>query len=141
MSETNEPITGREATAWEGFLLDWGMETYKQTVTRLDAALQRAITLATALVGGSIYFVSTDQVPPFFRVVAMFFFLAALSAALIGTMFHRETVPLDEPTRIEAFKTKVIAWRDKWVVWSYRHLAAGLYVATLGVLFRLVKLA
>lgn len=130
------PLTGRPATDEEVFLLDWGRETYKGTIPRLNDALGRVITLSTALLGGSIYFVKDDALPPFFRVMAMFCFLAALSAAFAGTLFRRETVRLRDPEAIRKFKDEVATHRDWWLQVACWAVWAGLWFATAGVVVK-----
>lgn len=134
-------IEGKMPDPQDVLFLDWGWETYKQTIPRLDAGLQRVITLATALLGGTAFIVSDAQLAPCFRGTSMVLFMAALTAALAGTQLHRESTNLNDPVAIEKFKVKVIDWRDWWLTRSYAALWTGLWVAMLGIFFRWVNLA
>lgn len=134
--EPQDVIQGRPADPFDVFLLDWGRETYKQIIPRLNDALQRIITLSAALLGGSIYFVNAESIPAGFRAVAMLAFFGALTAAFIGTHFRRETVDLNDPHAIERFKLAVIGWRDRCLSWASALLWIGLGCAAAGVVSR-----
>jgi hypothetical protein len=124
-------------SAWDQFLVSVGQDTYKQMIPRLDAAYQRVITLNTAMIGGTIYFVGADQLNHAFRLASMILFFASLGCALVGGRIFNEMVPLNEARAIEDFHRRVTESRYRWLGFSYWLLFSGLAVAALGVVCRL----
>lgn len=137
----DEILQGQPADPYDCFLLDWGQETVKQTIPRLTEALQRVSTLATAMLGGSLFFLKDDACPPAFRVAAMLAFVAALAAAYHGTLPHTEPMRMNDPRSVERFKAKVADYRSRWLWNASWSLWGGLFLAVMGVLFRMVSLA
>jgi len=127
-------------TKAEEFYLDWADETVKQAITRVSDALQRTGTLAVAMLGGSLYVVKDNSLPDWFRVPAMLLFLASTTAAYQG-LFPREVAAERTPAGIQRYKAGVLDHRRRWLKFAAGLLWGGLWVATLGVLFRWVGLA
>jgi hypothetical protein len=140
---TEPPVVVKKAVLADpedDFALQWGRETLKDTIPRLDAALQRLITLDTALLGGSIFFVSSDILPHGFRLSAMFAFLASLAVAFYGSQLVGQNLALGDPDAIRSMKAQITTHRYGWLRWASWLLWTGLFFATLGSLFRVVSL-
>lgn len=118
------------------FYLTWGEETAKQTIPRLNDALQRMSTLATAMLGGSLFFVTADVLAAGFRATAMTFFLAALVASFYGLLPKSEVISLGDPAAIRRFKVGVAAHRQKWLSLACLALCAGFGVAVFGAVVK-----
>lgn len=130
-------VPGRFADPDDLFALDWGRETLKQVIPRLNDALQRVSTLATALLGGSLFFATDAVLAPGFRAAAMAFFLAALVTSFIGLLPKSEIVALGDPAAIRRFKTAVAVHRQRWLSVSCVALVIGAGVSVLGAAARM----
>lgn len=136
-----DPIEGVPTSHRDNMLLDWGIETLKQSIPRLNDSLQRTATLATALLGGSLFFVKDDSCPPFFRMTSMFLILISLAGAFFGSLARSESVQLSDPNDIERFKTELAEHRQWWLRFASGFLWVGMFIAAIGALLKAVKLA
>lgn len=136
---SNEMRKAELADPEEVFLLDWGREMQKGTIPRLDEALQRVITLDTALLGGSLYVVSADVMPSSLRAAAMLAFLVSLAAAFRGSLPLAGQMRLNDPNSVREFKEKVAVHRHRWLQRACWLMWGGLALAILGFLCRLLK--
>lgn len=136
----DDVIEAQYADPVDVFYLEWGRETLKQVIPRLTDSLQRVITLATALLGGSMFFASSDVVPSHFRAAAMILFLASLSMALYGILPYSAPVGLNDPRSVQDFKATVAEFRQRWLWHSVAALWLGLTAGVLGAVIKAMNI-
>ncbi len=110
-----------------------GWEAYKAAVPNLNAALQRMVTLASALIGGSLVFLKDDRIDRGLQLWACGLFLLSLLVAFTGSMPLGRHVNLSDPADIEAFKDQTARRKTAWLVTSFAAMVAGFVVVIAGM--------
>lgn len=90
------------------FLLEWGKESLKKNIGIVNDALQRMVTLNSALLGGSIAFYDDKVMPTAAKFWVELFFLIALISAFLGMLPKEERVDLKCPADVKAAKKHIL---------------------------------
>jgi hypothetical protein len=133
----DEIVTGRPATAEEEMTVAVADEAAKQAVPRLNEALNRLVTLSTAMTGGALAALKNDICTGWGRVGSATFFFLALAAAVVGSLPHVSRIEWEIRALVADVESAI--WRKKWGSWiCCVFLAAGALVAVLGAGVRAV---
>lgn len=134
-AEPEFDVTVETATADDCFFLDVWNRSFEGTVTRLNDALNRLMTLSTAMVGGSLVLLKEDICYGWFRVLVTFLFFLALTFAVVGSVPVAVGMDFD-PESVRRKLSHSAAVKRKWV-WSVSAcIIAGAFIAVLGVVAR-----
>jgi hypothetical protein len=147
MSETtqilNEPIATNEAeeiieaqkpTKEELFFVDLALQAFAGTIPRLNDYLSKIIVLDTALIGGSIFWLTSETMRPFFRLAVVCTFIASLVLACLGLYPIGGNVPTRRPYAIRNFHLAIMQRKISWLQWSVGLLLAGFTIAVIGMI-------
>ena len=123
-------------TEEDQFYLTWGKETLKNNISLANATLSQLLTLCTALIGSSVYFLS-DQVLPKWALLGTFFLLmTSLVAAIIGVFPRGSEVDLSSPSDIRTHKNLTLALKRRQIAFCVGPLLASLFFAVIGVIVK-----
>jgi|GEM_PF-6998898 len=131
-----EGWTVRPITPEEKFYLDLADDAVKQSIPRLNDAINRLITLGSAMAGGSLVFLKDDVCAPWCRFLAAFGFFLALAYAVYASIPSPAQVTCDAPSIKKVFED-VADEKNRRVTISTCLLVAGLAFAILGAFIRL----
>lgn len=124
-------VESRACTAEEEYFLKLDEESVRQAIPRLNDALARLLTLATALAGGTLGLLKDDVCSGWGRVgAALCFFLAVLVAAYGVVPFQRTR--LSTPEEIADALDAARLHKRRLMLVTLAALMAGLFVALLG---------
>lgn len=140
-SSLKTETTGRALKAVEAspenrelFLL--GRKMIEGSIEAVQDMLKQLLTLATALLGGSIAFTS-DQLMPFpFKAVIVASFLLTVGISIWGMMPYGADLCPNLPQTVREARDKSLDWKMKRLQWAGFFLVAGFFVAFVGLLVR-----
>lgn len=125
-------VTGqRLATAEETFYVTLQDDEIRASVPRLNEAISKMLTLATALAGGSLVFLKEDVCVPWARVAAAALFFVALGVAAFGLIPARGWYSQDID-RIREQRQGAVNHKRFLLKVVCGVIAGGLFVAILG---------
>lgn len=90
----SEAPLSRLATPEEAEAFEWARETRRSGITTVNESLKQILTLATALLGGSVALISPSAMPGWAKASGCAFLLLALVVALWGSLPYR--IDLDD---------------------------------------------
>jgi hypothetical protein len=119
------------------FFGDLARRQIELSLNRVNDALNRLITLATALSGGALVGLKDDVCTGWGRVLAATLFFIALSLAVCGS------VPLEDrigqgPDAVRRSITEAASKKKRWVRLSTGFLISGLAMAVVGAFAHLI---
>lgn len=127
------PPMGADPTDEEKFYLDWGRETLKGNITRINDLQKSLVTLSVSFLGGSIVFYSDAATTPIFKVLVTAVLLAGAIVAFLGSVPVQYKLDLDDPGQIRQVKARTLETKKRWYIASAIFLVAGLGLAALGL--------
>jgi hypothetical protein len=133
------PPVGTDPTAEEKFYLDWGLETVKSNISRLNELLRNLVTLSVSLLAGSVVFYGDAMTTPFFKGMTTAALIAAAIVSVLGSIPEQYKIDLSDPNQIKAAKAQTLAKKKIWYQASAILLLAGLCFAALGMGFKYVS--
>lgn len=108
-------------------------EGLKQSIPRLNDAIGKMLTLATAMAGGSLAFLKDDICPPWGRMAAGFFFILSTAAAAFASIpYSSQSSPALED--LDAQFKSACAWKRNCLRVCYGLLLIGFFFAFAGTL-------
>jgi hypothetical protein len=133
--EDVEVIQGQRPTREDLFYVGWAEETLKGNLARVSDTLGRLMALSAALLGGSITLAGAKLLADLPVRAAMFCFLVALIAALLGSFLREGLVDPRRPDQIREHKDRILQSRRNYALASSLAVLAGLLAAMVAVLF------
>jgi hypothetical protein len=125
--------TGQIPTNAEIFYTTWGEELLKGSIKTLNDSHQRLTTLATALLGASVF--ASDRVGRGCYIVAVLCFVVTLLASLAGGFpYSMGTVCVSDPDAVREFTERGMKWKTRLLTAGAVTLSLGLSVAVAGVI-------
>lgn len=143
MSEVEHLPVSRPPNEDEKLWFDVRREAVRQSVPRLNEAIGRLLTLATALAGGVLAFLKDDVCPAWYRVAAGGCFFVALAVAAWGAMPTPGSAsfgPTVGPDLIRSNQAKAMEAKVWFVRASLTAIVCGLLVALVGTAVRAASL-
>jgi len=131
-----EVIHGQRLSREEEFYLAWGAEALRLNLTLVRDLLQRLITLAATLAGGSAAFLDEKIIVAPARLAAVLFFLGSMILALVAIYPRSDTVPMD-PFAIRGSKANALDKKRTWLFWAYVLMGLGFCAVLVGMYVRL----
>lgn len=133
--EVVEIVDHHLTTDEEKYFTELWLKGFELSLARANDALSRAITLGTALAGGSLVLLKEDICYGWWKIAAAALFLVALAVAIYGSTPMLSAAPLDHSITQRAYTGATIrkAWYAKQ---SMRLLILGLLVAIVGAAAR-----
>lgn len=125
-------VTVAPATADDCFFLDAWNRSFEGSVARANEALNRVLTLSTAMTGGSLVLLKEDICYGWWKVAAAALFFAALAVAVLGSVPVAVAVEFD-PTSVRAKLSHAAAVKRRWLWAASACLVAGSLAAVVGV--------
>lgn len=126
------------ATVDDCFFLDLWNRSFEGSVARMNDALNRLVTLSTAMAGGSLVLLKEDICYGLFRVVAAALFFMALAVSVVGAVPVAVRVEFD-PRSVRTQLARSAAVKRRWVWGATACLLAGLLVVVIGVFVRAAR--
>ncbi len=130
----SESIVGEVPTNEEIFYAEYGDDLTRDTIPFLNQVLRQFVTLSTALMGGSIAFLSDSLVDPDFKKSIVVLFLFSLVAALLGVLPYRGKFHRRCPNEIKEVCLSARTWKTRFLWISAAMIFIGSLVAILGIL-------
>jgi hypothetical protein len=100
------PPLGTDFTPEEKFYLDWGLDTIKSNISRLNDIQKTMATLSVSLLGGSLVFYGDAITTPVFKTLATIVLIFAALVSILGSMPSKYYLALDNPAQINTSKEK-----------------------------------
>ena len=129
---------GEAPSEEDAFYLDWGQETFKANISRLNELQKNLATLSVSLLGGSLIFYADANIAPVYKVLVSLTLLAAAIVCLLGSLPERGAIDLTSPAQIKRFKARSLVTKNRWYVASFCLILCGLTVALVGVASKLL---
>jgi hypothetical protein len=129
------PPVGGEPTE-EKFYLEWGLETFKNNVTRLNDLQKNLVTLSVSLLAGTLIFYNDTYSVPVFKILASITLLVGAIVSVLGSMPHESRVELRSPRQIKILKEKTFSIKKRWYYASICLIYGGLVFALLGFMMK-----
>lgn len=115
---------------------EWNESAIKEIPTVLSDTLTRIVTLSTALIGGSVYFLNESVMDRFFRVGMTVCFTVALALAFYGLWPRNGLVDSSDPDDIRHWKSYVIDHKTTWMRFAGIALITGVIMAIVGMIMK-----
>ena len=126
-------MSGTPPTEEDKFYLAWGRESLKRNIEIANQVLQQLVTLNTALLGGSVFFLSAEFSVEFARWIVVALLLLALAVAFIGVLPYEGKIDLRIPKDIKAHKEKALRHKRFFVTVSALFTGGAFGFAIAGV--------
>jgi hypothetical protein len=133
---SDEPIVTRPPSPSNLYYAEMGREIEKQTIPRLSDALQRIITLSTAMLGGSAFFLTPGTIPDGAKAGSLFLFLMSLTMAFWGSLPYGCGVCPTCPDEVREFRRGSVEWKWWLLAWSSWLLLFGLAFIAIGFIWK-----
>ena len=130
------PLTAVEASAEnrEAFLL--GKKMIESGVESVQDTLRQLLTLATALLGGSIALTSDQLMPQLCKVATVACFLITLGISFWGMIPYAARISPNLPETVREARSKALEWKLSRLRWAGYSLIAGFVIAFAGLIVR-----
>jgi hypothetical protein len=136
IGDMNLPPVGGEPTSEEKFYLEWGLETFKNNVTRLNELQKNLVTLSVSLLAGTLIFYNDTFSTPIFKILTSITLLTGVIVAVLGSIPHESRIDLRSPRQIRNLKEKTFAIKKRWYYASICLIYGGLVFAFLGFMVK-----
>ena len=130
----NTNATASPVTEEEKFYMEWGKETLKTNIERANNVLQQFLTLNTALLGGSVVFLSQEILGKMFHGISIACLFIGLVLAFLGIIPYESKVQLNIPADIKNHKEKALKDKRCFLWATAIATGSGLLIAAIGVL-------
>ena len=101
-------VTVGSVTEDDEFYLEWARETQKKNVSIANDALQKLVTLDSALLGGSLTLYDKTILPEWIHPMVVLAFFISLILSVIGTWPSDKSVDQRSPTEIKEAKNGIL---------------------------------
>lgn len=130
-----QPLPGSAPSEDDLFYLEWGKETTKKNIENAHGVLTQFLTLNTALMGGSVVFLSPSAVDKAWQTIALGLFFIGLFISFVGILPHETTANLISPSEIKQHK-EIALHRKRVFMWlSAFSTGAGLLAISVAVVY------
>lgn len=133
-----DPPIGKPPSEEDTFYLEWGQETFKSSISRLNELQTNLVTLSISLLGGSLVFYTDTFSIPVFKILTIATLLAGAIVSILGSIPEEANLDLRIPSEIRNYKEVTFRIKKHWYYWSVSLIYAGLTLAFLGFIFKLV---
>jgi magnesium-transporting ATPase (P-type) len=120
----------------EVFLVEWGREQFKSSVTVANDVLKQVITICSVLLTAAVGFLDRTGVARPWQVLVFALLLAPLVLAFHALVPAEATVDVRDPDALRAFRESILRQKRRalrWVTWL---LVGAFACAMLGVITR-----
>ncbi len=133
VSNNKTNASSKPPTKEEDFYIQWGKETLKTNIENANIVLRQLITLNTALLGGSVAFLSQGEISKSWHGASMAFFFIGLIFAFLGSAPYESKVQLNMPNEIKQHKEKALKSKRCSLWESAIFTGTGLLIAAIGI--------
>ena len=131
--DVSGPKVGHPPSDEEDFYLTWGQELPKTNLALLNDVLKQLVTLNTALLGGSVVFLSRTVMGAEFRNAVISMFLLSLCTAFVGILPYIRRIILRDPNHVKQVIQSAFTWKLHLVRIAAAFLVLGFIVALVGL--------
>jgi len=131
----SQPLPGSAPSEEDLFLLEWGKETTKKNIENAHGVLTQFLNLNTALMGGSVVFLSPGAVDKAWQTIALGLFFVGLFISFVGILPHKTTVSLISPSEIKLHKEEALCRKHVLMWLSAFATGAGLVAISAAVVY------
>jgi hypothetical protein len=137
-SETQLPVfQAKEATPETRELYDLGKKMIENSLESVQEILKQLLTLATALLGGSVAFMNEQLMPLGFKAFVVLAFLASVGIAFWGMMpYPAENFSPNLVQSVPVVRSKALKWKLSRLKVGGLFLFLGFVVACAGLVVR-----
>jgi hypothetical protein len=128
-------VESRLTTQEEQFFLDSWCRGLESSLARVNEALGKMVTLATAMAGGSVLFLKDDACTGWGRFTATILFVVAVVIGAYGSIPRSRPVEY-QPEAVKASLIESAAFKRKWLLASFWILIAGFAFAVVGSIWK-----
>jgi hypothetical protein len=133
MTEAEE-ITGGEPTSEQTELFEWIEKGHERALANVRDALQRLVTLTTALLAGSAALIAHVSLPWWSKTAGPLLLLLSLAAALLGSLPRWESVPRGYVDRARELREQILSRKADFLLTASILLLLAFLVMIVGLL-------
>jgi len=130
-----QPLPGNAPSEEDLFYLEWGKETTKKNIEIAHGILIQFLTLNTALMGGSVVFLSPGAVDKAWQTIALCLFFIGLFISFVGILPHETTANIISPSEIKQHKEKALRRKRIFMWLSVFSTGTGLLAIAIAVVY------
>ena len=127
---------GQDLDEEEEFFLDWGRETLKNSITRVDEMLARQLSIAVALAGGGLVALDKSVLPAALSPVVVSLLLFSALFAYSGVEPRRLPLNMDDAEQIRRHKEQTLLRKSNRLRWASVCLGLALVIGIVGISIR-----